>query len=715
MFLVKSSVALMCVLGLLSVDGDVIWKLCSKGQCLCRPHPTHAVYMNCSGGNFTHIPTPPNKSLPLYLTLDQNILTNVTGDMFHNIPKSSLRSLLMFNNSISNVSADAFRGFTKLYKVVFSNNRMSVSSLTSAVASLKNCPLTSLTISSAKVRFFRPDFFLPLAHLSNLKLSLVNNCLEVYQSRVFAPMKGLVYLNLRGNRIRRMNITDNYTQNIPRLRLESNRFDDFPNLCPNDKSYFPELTQLDIRYNHIRYLNKSYFDCLDKLKILRLDGNLILWVQKDQFAGLKSLERLSLAEVGCTIGKVEPGAFSSATLKQIFFRNNHIEFSRSSKSPTLAMFDGCPSLELLNVNYNVFSYLREGDYDLLFRNLTNLKTLLMGGCGINVIPKAIPKHLKNLTLLGLYHNEISDLEPNFFSGMNDLGELLLGNNEITSVKRSTFPSNVFNGSGFVDLSKNPLSCGCESLWLIETFQRHPDQFRAEWHKEGYVCHSPKNLLGTQLRDVQISEQTCLLSWSVLMILLVGSSVLITLLVILSLLYNYRWNLMYLVFMIRHKEREVVDRRQFLYDVFVAYSYDDLAWVKQHLMPVLEGSDGLKLCIHNRDFEVGKFITENIVDSVENSRKVIIVLSNNFAKSGWCQFELNLIQRHVIECGQRLLVVVMLEDIDPCHVTKSLRAMLQTTTYLEWGEESHTRQAFFNRLRLLVKRPLQSTSTRKMSV
>ncbi|XP_071080716.1 toll-like receptor 3 [Haliotis cracherodii] len=283
----------------------------------------------------------------------------------------------------------------------------------------------------------------------------------------------------------------------------------------------------------------------------------------------------------------------------------------------------------------------------LFRNLANLKVLNIGDCRIKHIPRAISSHLKHLIQLDLSSNEIKDVQPGVFNNMTKLTHLFLA---ITSVNRSSFPPHFMKGSGYVDLSGNMFSCGCESLWLIETFHRHPHLFRAKSHKEGYVCHSPKDLLDTQLLDVRISEQKCLLSWNVLMILLVGSSVLITLLVILSLLCYYRWSLMYLVFMIKHREREVVDRRQFLYDVFVAYSYGDLTWVKQHLMPVLEGSDGLKLCIHNPDFDVGRMIVDNKVHSVENNRKVISVLSNKFAKSVWCQFELNLIQRHVNECG-----------------------------------------------------------------
>jgi hypothetical protein len=39
----------------------------------------------------------------------------------------------------------------------------------------------------------------------------------------------------------------------------------------------------------------------------------------------------------------------------------------------------------------------------------------------------------------------------------------------------------------------------------------------------------------------------------------------------------------------------------------------------------------KLCIHQRDFVVGKPIIDNIIDCIAASRHTIIVLSNNFVK------------------------------------------------------------------------------------
>ena len=73
----------------------------------------------------------------------------------------------------------------------------------------------------------------------------------------------------------------------------------------------------------------------------------------------------------------------------------------------------------------------------------------------------------------------------------------------------------------------------------------------------------------------------------------------------------------------------------LYDAFVSYAHEDSAWVLDSLLTRLEGPSNscgpCKLCLHQRDFVVGKPIIDNIIDSIAASRHTIIVLSNSFVQ------------------------------------------------------------------------------------
>jgi hypothetical protein len=48
----------------------------------------------------------------------------------------------------------------------------------------------------------------------------------------------------------------------------------------------------------------------------------------------------------------------------------------------------------------------------------------------------------------------------------------------------------------------------------------------------------------------------------------------------------------------------------------------------------EGEDFVHLCLHERDFKLGRPIAENIVAALEESRTCIIVLTAAYAQSSW---------------------------------------------------------------------------------
>lgn len=65
------------------------------------------------------------------------------------------------------------------------------------------------------------------------------------------------------------------------------------------------------------------------------------------------------------------------------------------------------------------------------------------------------------------------------------------------------------------------------------------------------------------------------------------------------------------------------------------------------------------CIAHRDFQPGKFIFENILDSIKNSSKVILVLTKHFVESHWCQFEINHALLELFEPKKKMKCVIPL--------------------------------------------------------
>ncbi len=94
-----------------------------------------------------------------------------------------------------------------------------------------------------------------------------------------------------------------------------------------------------------------------------------------------------------------------------------------------------------------------------------------------------------------------------------------------------------------------------------------------------------------------------------------------------------------------------------YDVFISFTSANKDWVRKTFIPALE-AEGLTCCDYYRDFEVGAPIVKEMERAVLESRKTILVLSPEYLKSKWVEFE-NLMLQTLDAANQerRLLPVV----------------------------------------------------------
>jgi len=61
-------------------------------------------------------------------------------------------------------------------------------------------------------------------------------------------------------------------------------------------------------------------------------------------------------------------------------------------------------------------------------------------------------------------------------------------------------------------------------------------------------------------------------------------------------------------------------------------------VIDELVNRLEGKEGFKLCLHFRDWTPGDWIPDQIVKSVDQSKRTVVILSKNFVESVWSRLE-----------------------------------------------------------------------------
>ena len=129
---------------------------------------------------------------------------------------------------------------------------------------------------------------------------------------------------------------------------------------------------------------------------------------------------------------------------------------------------------------------------------------------------------------------------------------------------------------------------------------------------------------------------------------------------------------------------------YTYDVFISYSHADAAWVQNWLLSKIEKA-GLHACIDCRDFKVGEFSLLNMRDAVDKSHRTLLVLTPDYVKSEWCQFEYLFAKTKDPAARLRRLVPVL-------RVECELPDLISSLTYLPMRDDN---EAQANLPRLLI--------------
>ncbi|NXS56601.1 TLR22 protein, partial [Brachypteracias leptosomus] len=328
-----------------------------------------------------------------------------------------------------------------------------------------------------------------------------------------------------------------------------------------------------------------------------------------------------------------------------------------------------PMLEVLDVSAN---NLREFALQLRF-----LRELYLTKNQLKTLPDAVP--IPNLVVMSVRRNKLNSFSREEFESFKKL-ELL-------------------------DASDNNFMCSCEFLSFI---QHHAGiaQVLVEW-PDKYICDTPLAVRGAQVGAVHLSVMECHRS---LVVSLICVLVFLVILVLVAIGYKYHavWYLRmtWAWLQAKRKPKRAPPKDDICYDAFVSYSENDSDWVENIMVRELEQAcPPFRLCLHKRDFVPGKWIVDNIIDSIEKSHKTLFVLSEHFVQSEWCKYELDFSHFRLFDENNDAAILVLLEPIQSKAIPKrfcKLRKIMNTKTYLEWPLEEGQQEMFWFNLKIALK-------------
>lgn len=685
-----------CLFGIISLASGE--QPCPQ-YCTCSNVTYSAV---CSGGTYRGVPAFPN--FVRNLTFTGMFLPEIKRSTFLKLENLNLECLIFRHNGIVNISADALSHLKHLIEIDFSGNgELNISQFESCILNIKSTNLTIVKINSCGLKTEPLGIFFALSKYNISELSMTrNNIKKVDFSSLSCNLPHLTFLNIAYNNIDC--IIPGRMAMLRELQIHHNYVEvDFKLFTTNESCNFPSLKILNLNSNFVNYF-ENRFSCLDNLEELYLGRNPVKKIVSNTFVNLTSLKTLYLNHLGDRLFAIEEYAFKSESLENLYFAKNKFAFTKTSDDSFFDVnntFGGIPKLKTLDLSENIFN-LSDGYLQRLLYKTPNLRAIKMTSCGFRTIPSQIFSKMTMLELLDLSYNHISSWTgQDVFGNLSTLKTLRLQHNYINVFNDTSFPFTLMSDLTRINLARNPFYCSCENLWFRKWIQRwiekRPDLF--ESYPANYFCVNPPDMDGTRLADYFPTDSQCesqeiaTLKYICTILSLLG----IFGVAVLSLVYKGRWHIRYWIYLYRTKQRSyncIKSNECFLYSGFVVYSEEDRHWVHSKFLDIIEVSNGHKLCIHYRDFVVGKLIVDNIADCIAESKKIILVLSRAMVQSDWCLFETRLAQRKFLNDDTTSLVIIMLENIHKNEMPRSIRDMINMTTYITWSEEPCFQEKFW---------------------
>ena len=663
-------------------------------------------------------------------------IRHLQSNTFSHLPQ--LINLYVSSCNVTNVDAMAFRPLKNLeYLDISYNEMLHFEGMKKVLEGLAGSPIKALNLNHIYELFERGNALKlkhiePIKDLTNLtKLYFDLNKIEVIEKEVFSVLpKSLKKITMSGNRLTygsyvkyNADMTHLLTLDLSRQHLSFDPYvyKHYPyssprsvsdndmvawsngrhsigvvrgNIPPNNtcsscldvcRKYNlqcfclpPKLQKLKWKMSSLRFPVGYAKVCKpSNLTILDLGFNLILeWI--GPVDGLEQLVELNLAENYC-------------------------------KNMSSYFFDTFFSLQKLNISFNFLGPILNpanqnsaNNSTNFFKNLTKLINMDISENRITSLAVDTFQNLKKIQYLNVSRNMMTYWNSSLQS--SDLKYLDLSGNRFENLPDSLrdYLENLRkDGKQIkVNLGDNRIQASCDNRpflrWLAKTdvsvLFNDDDGFTTKdgkwmnWNDKGSISDLVKRL-----------DKECFPASELIISVCVSTICIIT--AICSLLsYKYRWKLRHWYYSRRKRHSHKGYNRLFEQDAFISYATSEGLFVKDKLVPALEGGlHGLKLWVADRDSQVGASVAENLTHAINNSKKSVLILSQNYFRENWCNYEMNMARVESIESNRKLLVIVRYEDLAAKDIPLDYLRLMKSEESIEFPHHPQDIATFWNAL------------------
>ncbi|XP_030834418.1 toll-like receptor 3 [Strongylocentrotus purpuratus] len=680
------------------------------------------------------------------VTMGSNRLQHLTARYFTFVCHTD--TLDLSANPIQSVDPDVIASLHVRYLILGEYGyTLSYEVLANIILGISKSDIERLRIGDGSVGAFPKGLFDPLRDSSLSVLGFTRYDLNRLYPLVFSNLTKLKHFTFSENKLPIDEIQPDFFEDMNALKVLTITLNRVRKINPHNQTWTVDLWELDLSYNLLAEISTSVFRGLGNLTLLDMSWNKDLSVfQLTAFSGLDNIQTIDLT--GCRINvlelntpilrslflnyirpdwlTLEPGKFfqhlqslveldmadsrlfifhiwnydKNASLFDRLLDLNHLDLS---SNPSLTFVDDLPPGIFQQLSVLQDLYLDDCHittlHPLVFSGLESLQKLSLKGNNIKHTHVDVLSGLGQIKSINFEGNRISYLEEQMFSNNWNLTNLSLRNNRLTRLNESTFRP-IFSSISSLDLSMNPINCNCDLKWLIG-WLNEPLRLK---DKDNTICSSAslEPLREKPLLDFD-PNKLCVMNIGLFFLIPLAS---ISLVVISVLLYHYRWQLRYKLFLLKlaavgyTEMRDVRDHNDYEFDVNIIFYDDDEEWIREQLRPALEERlpQFQRNVFGDEDLVLGMHYLDSVDYVVSHSYKTIILLSRAAVHDHWFVLKFRTAMDHVSDTLTEFVVVVFLEDIPDDEMPFLARLYLSDgRPYIHWTENVRGQEYFWDEL------------------